>query len=181
MSFTRIIPVALCALLLTTAGCKKDPEKPAQAGVQIEILQGDNVRDTIGHVTHLPLLLRVTRNGRPETNFRIYYRNDNDCNAPISSYDGYFVNLVRDTVSLRWILSGDVGLQRLTLRVVDSVNVEQARTQATATGIRPTSGWHPSACFPGGVNALALGSTGRVFAILSTYANPYYSDDNGVT
>ena len=181
MSFTRMLPLVLSALLLTTAGCKKDPENPAPTGVKIDILQGDNVRDTIGHMAHQRLLLRVTRNGKPATNFRIYYRNDNDCNVPLGSYDGYFVNLWRDTVSLRWTLSGDVGLQHLTLRAVDSVGVEQARTQATATGIRAAGGWHPAACFPGGANALAQGSSGRLFAILSTYANPYYSDDNGVT
>jgi hypothetical protein len=170
--------------LMAAAGCNKDKDEPtlaktADKTIQISVLRGNNQRDTVGHTAPDTVVVKVLRGSRPVAGYEVRF-DKSSCNI-----DPPFLSQVRTDsrgqAYYRWRLSGDAGPQSVTVRALDSVGVVQATTTAAATAVRPTSGWHPAACLPSGINALCQLPSGRVLAGLNFNEYLYYSDDQGLT
>lgn len=186
MLFSRITTV-LCKLvaavgLVGAAGCAKDkptPAAPADKTIKINIVRGNNQRDTVGHIAPDTVIVKVLRGGRPVAGYEVRFEKPS-CNIEPSGLSQVYTD-AKGQAYYRWRLSGDAGPQNLTVRALDSVGMEQAKAAVMVTAVRPTSGWHPAACLPQGINALCQLPSGRVLAGMNYNEYLYYSDDEGLT
>ncbi|MCI1188841.1 glycoside hydrolase [Hymenobacter sp. DH14] len=173
--------------VLVSAGCAKEkptPAPPVDKTIKINMVRGNNQRDTVGHVAPDTIVVKVLRGSRPAVGYQVQFDKPS-CNVEPSVLSQVYTD-AKGQAYYRWRLSGDVGTQTLTVHAIDSLGTEQAKTLAVATAVRPTSGWHPGACLPLGINALCQLPNGRVLAGLNYNAGVtngflYYSDNEGLT
>ena len=170
---TRLTVISLGAILIVIS-CKKSGSDAPERNVKIELLSGDNQRDTAGRVLNNALEISVTHNGAPLANAQIKIVQPN-CSSADSSFT---ITGSNGTVAYSWQLNGQIGDQTLTLYAVDSLDRILDSTTATATGLFFAHTWLPSACLPGNGSSFAIVElpTGR---LLLGGQQTYYSDDSG--
>jgi photosystem II stability/assembly factor-like uncharacterized protein len=170
----------IVVMVIFCFGCKKDKKKKPvdQSYLKIELIQGNNQRDTIGNLLKDTIKVKVTQNGAPATNYIVQFKRSG-CED---------VNITEQAISTNgqasytWYLSGEAGGQLLDIIVLDNNRNKKDSISATAIGITAAHGWHRSGCmqnFP--VNTVSELNSGRLLASLNTLDYPYYSDDNAIS
>jgi hypothetical protein len=175
--------VLICTLYFSCS--KKSQPAPQNGGtnsIKISLVSGNNQTDTIGY--HLPnaIVVKVTQNGTPLSNYGVLFEGSG-CNADRMDE---FPTQADGTSSYNWFLAGDIGQQTMKIFAVDENNKKVDSITINSTAIAPGSGgWHTSACtYPFGfvITAICKSGTGRLFTTLSGGpAYLRYSDDNGVS
>jgi hypothetical protein len=175
--------VLICTLYFSCS--KKSQPAPQNGGtnsIKITLVSGNNQTDTIGYQLANPIVVKVTQNGAPVSNYGVLFEgsgcNEDRVDGSITKTDG--------TAEYGWFLAGDVGQQTMKIFAVDANNKKVDSITINSTAIAPASGgWHYSACtYPFGflIKAICKSGTGRLFATFSGGpAYLRYSDDNGVS
>ncbi|SHK81770.1 WD40/YVTN/BNR-like repeat-containing protein [Hymenobacter psychrotolerans] len=172
---TRWAGLAAGAVLLAACSGTPDPQ-PDAPGYTLEVVKGDAQTDTIGHVVSDTVVVRARRGTRLLRGYLVRYEASACGEWPTNEpYETDWSGRSR----YRWRLSGEVGAQQLRIRLFDSAGVERATATLGATAVQPTRGWHPAACLPGPVGALAQQPGGRLVA--GVRDRLYTSPDNGVS
>jgi len=168
------------ALLLFFFGCKKDKKDPINlpAGLQIQVIKGNNQADTTGNQLKDSVTVKVTNSGSPVTGYIVQFKRsgcqDQTITEATTSSTGQ--------ASFSWYLSGQTGAQSLSIILLDNNRNKVDSASAAATGITPASGWHRGGClqnFP--VNNVTALSSGRILASVNATNYPFYSDDNAMS
>jgi hypothetical protein len=167
-------------LVICFFGCKKDKKlNPAdEYGLKIELIQGNSQKDTIGNPLRDSIVVKVTNNGVPATNYIVQFKRSG-CEDITPAEKTTSAN---GLASYSWYLSGETGGQLLDIILLDNNRNKKDSTAATAVGIATSHGWHRSGCvqsFP--VNTVSELNSGRLIASLNTLDYPYYSDDDAVS
>jgi hypothetical protein len=179
-----ITPLALICTLYFSCSKKSQPapQNGGSNGIKISLVSGDSQTDTIGYQLPNPIVVKVTQNGTPLSNYGVLFEGSG-CNA--DRMDGS-ITKTDGTAQYGWFLAGDVGQQTMKIFAVDENNKKVDSITINSTAIAPGSGgWHFSACtYPFGftVTALCKAGSGRLFTAFSGGpAYLRYSDDNGVS
>jgi hypothetical protein len=177
----------ILVFVFVIVSCKKDAGSSINnlLGYHITLVSGDNQTDTIGMALHDTLIFKSTKNDQM-LSFGYVEVYGYDCAGnPLpamlyavgtNSKSGFFTRHV-------WWLNGNIGSQKLTAVLMDSLMNRKDSVTVTATGRPPSHGWYHSGCFPVNnfVKSFAQLPSGRVLAALWQPDYPYYSDDEGVT
>jgi hypothetical protein len=176
-----ILPVVLLILF----GCKKEsskhpvspPTQPVQAGYKIEIIKGDNQKDSIGHTLTDSVIIRVTNNGvLLKKGYLRFTGSGCDINTPTE------VPVYAGLGFYKWQLSGVIGAQQLKVVLLDSARKAIDSLTATANAAMPLHGWQPSPCMVSynGVKTFCKLKTGQLFALFFNSDFLFTSTDNGI-
>jgi photosystem II stability/assembly factor-like uncharacterized protein len=182
MNLIKISITLILGLLIISCKPSKEIIEPIkQEGFKIEVLKGDNQKDTLGNLLPDTLVFRITFNGsalkfkrleiaKPNCNFT---RPDNIISEIIGSDD-------RGIITYKWQLGCNVGVQTLKVYLMDTLNakVRIDSTNVNATAINANSGLIPVCCI-GGVSCFLKLKNNRMLAGASQAIG--YSDDNGQT
>jgi hypothetical protein len=181
MRLTKLIHVIAILTLLDCSCSKKNnptPVSPAN-NYKITLVSGNNQTAAIGYPLNDSIVVKVTLNGAPASNYDVQFIGSG-CNEDLitdlhTKADG--------TVKYLWLMASNQGLQTLKAvakngnQRVDSVNVNATAISNSGMAVR-------SACTPnpGGVPERILQlSTGRLIACFYTQTSIRYSDDNGLS
>jgi hypothetical protein len=167
--------------------CKKDTGSITgnTQGYQIKIVNGDHQTDTIGMPLRDTIVFEATRNNRMLSFGHVEVYGYDCAGNPLTpilydvganSYAGLYIKHV-------WWLNGNVGIQKLTAVLMDSLMNRRDSVTVTATGQPPSHGWYHSGCFPENNNVRSFTQlpSGRILAALRQKDYPYYSDDEGMS
>jgi photosystem II stability/assembly factor-like uncharacterized protein len=171
----------IVVLVIFCFGCKKDKKQNPgndQSDLKIELIQGNNQKDTIGNLLQDTIKVKVTKSGAPVANYIVQFKRSGCGDVNITEQ----TTSASGQASYTWYLSGEAGGQLLDIIVLDNNRNKKDSISATAIGIVATQGWHRSGCvqnFP--VNAISELNSGRLLASLNTLDYPYYSDDNAIS
>jgi len=147
----------------------------------MEVLQGDNQTDTVGHPLKDMIELRVYKDGKLFVNSTVLFKGSG-CIANDS------VNMITATQGnndYQWYLSADVGIQTLKIVLCDSAKNHLDSLTLHATALKASGvGILACACAFGGASSPNFAPfyklhSGRIIA--STGTTPKYSDDNGLS
>ena len=172
---------SLLTLTIFWAGCKKDGNQnppDSNPGLKIEIVSGNNQRDTIGKLLKDSIIIKVTDNGAAAANYTLQYQRSGCEDISIAQR----TTSSSGSANYSWYLSGETGKQTLKIIVLDNNGNKKDSISAVATGIAASHGWHSSGCvqnFP--VNSFSKLSSGRLFASLNGNNYLYYSDNNAAS
>src|ERR1700742_399240 len=86
------------------------------SSIKIEIVSGDNQTDTIGNQLPVQIVVKVTKNGQPLSNYYVGYQGSG-CN---SDHMDTWLTGADGTVGYRWSLAGDIGQQSLKIYALDN-------------------------------------------------------------
>lgn len=147
-------------------------------GLKIELIQGNNQKDTIGNPLKDSIIVKVTNDGVPVSNYIVQFKRSGCEDVTISEK----TIPASGQATYAWYLSGDTGGQLLDIVLLDNNRNKKDSISATAIGMAATHGWHRSGCvqnFP--VNNIEEISSGRLLCSLNANQYPYYSDDNAIS
>jgi photosystem II stability/assembly factor-like uncharacterized protein len=178
-----LLPIILIGIFITA--CKKEGNTTNNSGFQIKIVKGENQTDTVGRSLKDTLVFKATNNNDTVVSgFVEIYTYDCDGNRR----QGTLYNVGRGAynslyIPYVWILSGDVGNQRLTAVLLDSYNNPKDSITVIANALPPSHGWYRTGCFPlnNFVQSFTQLPSGRILAALRQTDYPYFSDDEGMT
>lgn len=170
----------LLLLPLFLLGCTKEktkiPQQPAATGFKMEIIKGNNQKDSIGHTLKDSIVIRVTNNNKLlNWGYLSFTGSGCDINTPIevpvNSGLGFF----------KWQLGSSIGTQELQVILLDSAHVARDTLKITANAAMPLHGWQPSPCMPyHGVKTFCKLKTGKLFALFLNTNFLFTSNDNGI-
>ncbi len=179
-----ITPLVLICTLYFSCSKKSQPapQNGGSNGIKISLVSGDNQTDTIGYQLPNPIVVKVTQNGTPLSNYGVLFEGSG-CNEDLM---GVNYTLPDGTAGYNWALAGDVGQQTMKIFAIDANNKKVDSITINSKAIPAgSSGWHASACtypFDNTITAICKSGAGRLFTSLSGGpAYLRYSDDNGVS
>ncbi|MBS1527248.1 MAG: hypothetical protein JST19_16465 [Bacteroidetes bacterium] len=166
-------------LMLLCFGCHKDkkiiPGGGGNADLQIQVVQGNNQKDTIGNLLHDSIVVKILSNGAPANNYTVQFKRSGCEDIQVTPKN----TSINGQATFGWYLSGQVGAQLLNIVATDADGINKDSVTVLATGLQPGKGWHRSGCvqnFP--VNDVTELGSGRLLCSLNGNNYPYYSDDN---
>ncbi|MDB5137876.1 MAG: hypothetical protein JWP37_4479 [Mucilaginibacter sp.] len=168
-------------LLICCFGCKKDKHPTpgdTETGLKIQIIQGNNQKDTVGNLLKDSIRVKITNNGAPVSNYIVQFKRSGCEDASIPEQ----TTSAGGQASYAWNLSGETGGQTLDIVLLDNNRNKKDSVGATAIGIAALHGWHQGGCvqnFP--VNNVSVLSSGRLLLSLNRVDYLYYSDDNSTS
>ncbi|HVV56254.1 MAG TPA: sialidase family protein [Mucilaginibacter sp.] len=176
----KLLP-AVIVFALFCFGCHKDKKQTpggGDTGLHIQIVKGNNQKDTIGNLLKDSIVVKVTSDGMPAGNYIVQFKRSGCEDVTITEA----TTGANGQASFGWYLSGQTGGQLLDIVLLDAGRNEKDSVSAMATGIEAAHGWHRSGCvqnFP--VNTVSELNTGRLLCALNGNNYPYYSDDNAAS